>query len=142
MESYDGRIELEWDMNWSMSLELEAHGKITFTEDGWSGHAVPATAIDRAYLYFNSPFTLRLGDGRSFEAAVEEPDENGTFPLWPYETWTEPTPPCPRCEAPMRQSGAYMGNGDGGGECSMFECAACSSKHMRPHTAAPWIDIS
>jgi hypothetical protein len=141
VESYEGRLELEWVMNWSISVPLNAHGTISFTGDGWWGHAIPATADDRAFLYWDSPFTLRLGDGRSFEAAVGEPDENGTFPLWPYETWTEPTPPCPRCEAPMRRNGVYMGDGEPESARTMFTCTACSSGHMRPHTAAPWIDV-
>ncbi|MBB5808773.1 hypothetical protein F4560_008541 [Saccharothrix ecbatanensis] len=142
MESYEGRLELEWVMNDSMSLELNAHGKITFTEDGWSGHAVPATVEDRAFLYWGSPFTLRLDGGRSFEAAVGEPDEKGTFPLSPFETWAEPTPPCPRCETPMQRNGVYMGDFElRGSEAAMFDCTACSSGHMRSHTSAPWLDI-
>jgi hypothetical protein len=41
VKSYERRIGIEWVMDSTLSLTLNAHGKLSLTEDGWSGWIVP-----------------------------------------------------------------------------------------------------
>lgn len=141
VKSYQGRVELEWVINSTLSLTLNAHGRMSLTEDGWAGSIVPETDDDRTCLYWGNPYLVRLGGEHCFDAGVGEPGEDGAFPVWEWETRPEPCPPCPDCQTPMRWSGTYTSGPELNSDFNILECPACSTRHMRANTAEPWTAV-
>jgi hypothetical protein len=133
VDSYEGPAELVWVANPAFALQEIVNVKISVTATGWSGHL---TAAEPTLLYWGNPFELHFPDGRKISMGAGEPDDHGVFPIWEWDTRPEPTSPCPLCDASMRRTGGHMGGGDEAAH--VFECSACSSRHMRPHTGAPW----